>query len=142
MYSMMCTRLDIFHAIGMTRKYQSNPSKEHWKVVKRILRYLKGTIGYSLCYQGKELRLKWYTDADWGGDLDERKSTSGFAFLLYNGAISWSSKKQSYIALSIMETEFVALLAIVQEGMWLRRFMKHLINNGDAIELVLISCDS
>ena len=81
MYTMMCTRPDIFHAVGMASRYQSNPGQEHWKEVKRILRYLKATTEYSLCYQGKELRLKGYTDADWGGDLDERKSTSGFAFL-------------------------------------------------------------
>ena len=87
MYVMMC-RLDICHAVGMASIYQSNLGQEHWKAVKRILRYLKGTLEYSLCYQGKELRLKGYIDADWGGDLDERKSTSGFAFLLNNGAIS------------------------------------------------------
>ena len=86
--------------------------------------------------------MKGYTDADCGRDLDERKSTSRFAFLLNNGAISWSSKKQSCIAISIMEVEFVALSATVQEGIRLRRFMEHLINKGDAIEHVLISCDS
>ena len=93
MYAMMCIRPNIYHAIGMASRYQSNPGQEHWKAVKRILRYLKGTIEYSLCYQGKELRLKGYTDVDCEGDLDERKSTSGFAFLLNNGTISWSSKK-------------------------------------------------
>ena len=60
--------------------------------------------------------MKGYTDADWGGDLDERKSTSRLAFLLNNGAISWSSKKQSCISLSTMEAEFVALSAAMQEG--------------------------
>ena len=73
---MVCTRLDICHVVGMASRYQSNPSQEHWKVVKRILRYLKGIIDYSLCYQGNDLQLKGYIDADWGGDLDERKSTS------------------------------------------------------------------
>ena len=88
MYVMMCTRLDICHAVGMVSRYQYNPSQEHWKAVKRILRYLKGTSYYSLCYQGNYFRLKGYTDADWGGDLDKRKSTPGFTFLLNNGAIS------------------------------------------------------
>ena len=88
------------------------------------------------------MRLKGYTDADWGGDLDERKSTSRFAFLLNNGAIFWSSKKKSCIALSTMEAKFAALSVVVQEGIWLRRFMEHLINKGDVIEPVLISCDS
>ena len=127
MYAMMCTGPDVYHVIGMASRYQSNPDQEHWKEIKRILRYLKGTTEYSMCYQGKELRLKGYTDADWGVYLDERKSTSGFAFLLNNGALSWSSKKQS-CALSTMEAEFVALSTVVQEEIWLRRFMEHLIN--------------
>ena len=95
-----------------------------------------------MCYQGNYLRLKGYTDADWGGDLDERKSTSRFTFLLNNDVISWSSKKQSYIALSIMEAEFLALSAAVQNGIWLRRFLEHLITKGDAIDPVVINCDS
>ena len=61
--------------------------------MKRILRYLKGTIDYSLCYKGKELCLMGYSDAYWVGDLDEHKSTSGYTFLLNNGAITWRSKK-------------------------------------------------
>ena len=113
MYAMMCTIHDICFAIGMASRYQSNPGQTHWKAVKRILRYLKGTADYSLCYQGNDLYLMGYTDADWGGDLDERKSTSGYVFLLNNGAISWRSKKQSCIALSTMGVEFVAFSAIV-----------------------------
>ena len=88
MYAMMYTRPDICHAVGMASKYQSNLGQKHWKAVKRILRNLKGTTKYSFCYQGKELILKGYIDANWGGDLDDRKFTSGFAFLLNNGVIS------------------------------------------------------
>ena len=127
MYAMMCTRLHIYHVVGMASRYLSNPGQAHWKAIKRVLRYLKGTIDYSLYYQGNDLQLKGYTNVDWGRDLDERKSTLGFAFLLNRGAISWSSKKQSCIAISTMETEFVALSAVVQ-GVWLRIFLEHLIN--------------
>ena len=77
-----------------------------------------------------------------GGDLDERKSTSGNVFLLNNGAISWSSKKQQCIALSTMEAEFVALSAAAQEGVWLRRFFDHLGVAKHAANPVLIYCDS
>ncbi|GMP64064.1 hypothetical protein CsSME_00025502 [Camellia sinensis var. sinensis] len=108
MYAMMCTRPDICYAVGLVSRYQSNPGPAHWKAVKRILRYLRGTADYTLCYQSSDLHLVGYCDADWGGDLDERKSTSGYAFMLSDGAISWSSKKQSCIALSTMEAEFVA----------------------------------
>ena len=87
-YAMFCTRPDICFAVRMVSRYQSSPSDAHWKAVKRIMRYLRGTAGYSLCYQGNDLTLKGYTDVDWAGDEDERKSTSGFVFLLGNGAIS------------------------------------------------------
>ena len=70
--------------------------------------------------------MRGYTDADWAGDIDERKSTSGFVFLLGNSAISWSSKKQIYVALSTMESEFIAFSSTVQEGVWLKRFLNHL----------------
>ena len=70
--------------------------------------------------------MKGYTDADWGGDLDVKKSTLGYVFLLGNGVITWCSKKQTCIALSTMEAEFVAFLAAIQEAMWLKRFLCHL----------------
>jgi len=142
MYAMMCTRPDICYAVGMVSRYQSNPSMEHWKAVKRIMRYLRGTSNYMLCYQASDLRLIGYSDADWAGDIDERKSTSGYAFLLANGAISWSSKKQTCIALSTMEAEYVACSAAVQEAVWLRRFLQHtgLVETSD--EPVVVYCDS
>jgi Reverse transcriptase (RNA-dependent DNA polymerase) len=98
MYAMMCTKPDISFIVGMMSRYQANSGVSHWKVVKRILKYLKGTVDYSLCFQGENLQLMGYADADWGGDLDEGKSTSGYVFLLNNGVISWSSKKQSCIS--------------------------------------------
>ena len=141
MYAMMCMRPDICYAVGMVSRYQSNPGQGHWKAVKRVLRYLKGTADYALCYQGSDLQLEGYTDADWAGDLDERRSTSGFVFLLGCGAISWSSKKQTCIALSTMEAEFVAFSSAVQEVVWLRNFLDHLIDASDSGP-VPINCDS
>ena len=70
--------------------------------------------------------MRGYTDADWAGDVDERKFTSGFVFLLGNSAISWSSKRQTYVALSTMESEFITFSSTVQEGVWLKRFLDHL----------------
>jgi Fe-S cluster biosynthesis and repair protein YggX len=98
-YTMMCTRPDICYVIGLVSRYQSNPGQKHLMVVKMILRYLKGASNYMLCYQEKkDLRLIDFSDADWGGDVDQSKSTSGCAFLLNDSAILWRSKKQSYIA--------------------------------------------
>ncbi|CAL5374326.1 unnamed protein product [Camellia sinensis] len=142
MYAMMCTRPDICYAVGLVSRYQSNPGRAHWKAVKRILRYLRGTADYTLCYQSSDLHLVGYCDADWGGDLDERKSTSGYAFMLSDGAISWSSKKQSCIALSTMEAEFVACSSAVQEAVWLRRFLQHLDVVTHTSDPVTIHCDS
>ena len=139
MYSMICTRPDICYAIGLVRKFQSNPGLNHWK---RILRYLKGTSYCVLCYQGKDLRLVRYTDVDWKGDLDQCKLTSGYAFLLNDCAISWSSKKKSCIALSIMEVEYVVCSSVIQEAVWLRVFLQHLEIVKIAFEPVKIYYDS
>ena len=142
MYVMMCTHPDICFTVGLVSRYQSNPGREHWKAFKRILRYLKGTIDYYLVYQGSELRLVGYSDADWGGDLDQLKSTSGYVFILNKGAISWCSKKQTCIALSTMEAEFIACSAAVQEVVWLRRFFRNLGIRGDCVESITVHCDN
>ena len=126
MHAMMCTRPDICYDVGLVSRYQSNPGRKHWNVVKRILVYLKGIVDYSLCYQGGDLRLIGYTDTDWGGDLDDRKSTLGYVFLLSRGSISWSSKKQTCTTLSTMEAKYVACSVAVQEVGWLRRFLNDL----------------
>ena len=69
------------------------------------------------------MRLVGYIDADWGGDLDQHKSTFGYAFLLNDCTISWNSKKQSCIDLSTKEAEYVACSLAIQEAVWLRRFL-------------------
>jgi hypothetical protein len=142
MYAMMCTRPDICYAVSLVSRFQANPGPEHWFAVKRILRYQKGTADYMLCYQGKDLRLVAYSDANWGGDPDERKSTSGYAFWLGSGVISWSSKKQSCIALSTMEAEYIACSVAVQEGVWLSRFLKQCSVVTIPMSPVTIYCDS
>ena len=88
------------------------------------------------------LHLVGYSDVDWGGDLDQRKATSDYAFLLSNGAISWSTKKQSYIALSTIESEYVTCSAAVQEGVYLKRFIVGLGIVARASESVTIHCNS
>ena len=87
-YAMLCTRPNIYFAIGMVSRYQSNLGPVHWQVVKRIFRYLRGTSDLVLCYQGGDLRLRGYSDADEASDRDEHKSTTGYAFLLSGAAIS------------------------------------------------------
>ncbi|XP_042944486.1 secreted RxLR effector protein 161-like [Carya illinoinensis] len=116
MYAMLCTRPDICFAVELVSRYQSNPRPIHWQAVKRIFQYLRRTADLILCYQGGDMRLKGYRDADWASDKDERKSTTGYSFMLSGGVISWCSKKQSCIALSTMESKYVACSAAVQEA--------------------------
>ncbi|RVW86375.1 Retrovirus-related Pol polyprotein from transposon TNT 1-94 [Vitis vinifera] len=95
--------------VGMLGRYQSDPGFEHWKAAKKVMRYLQGTKDYMLTYKRSEqLEVVGYSDSDYGGCLDSLKSTSGFVFMLANGAISWKSEKQSITASSTMEAEFVA----------------------------------
>jgi hypothetical protein len=93
MYAMVCTRPYIAHAVGFLSRYMSKPGKEHWTTVKRVFRYLHGTTRYGLCYQGRPildrvLDIHGFVDVDWVGDLDCRRSTSGYVFNLFGGAIS------------------------------------------------------
>jgi len=108
MYAMVCTRPDIAHAVGVVSRYLDNPGKEHWEVVKWILRYLRGSSDECLCFGASNLILKGYTDVDMAGDLDNRKSTIGYLFTFSGGAISWQSKLQKCVALSITKAEYIA----------------------------------
>jgi len=123
MYAMLCRRPDICFTVGLVSRYQSNPGPTHWQAVKRSMRYLCGTIDLILCYQGGDLKLRGYSYADWGGDPDESRSTSGYVFTLSGGAISWCSKKQDCITLSTMETKYIARSITTQEAIWLRHFL-------------------
>ncbi|KAL0298882.1 UNVERIFIED_CONTAM: Retrovirus-related Pol polyprotein from transposon TNT 1-94 [Sesamum radiatum] len=142
MYAMMCTRPDLCVAVGIVSRYHRNPGPEHWIAVKRILRYLKGTSYMALCYHGGSLKLVGYSDADGSADRDERKSTSGYAFLLGGAAITWCSKKHPCISLSTMEVEYVACTSAVQEAIWLRRFLKSLRISMHIDDAIVIYCDN
>ena len=100
----------------------SNPSTDHWMGVKRVLRYLKGTSRYGLKFSISEQQpeLVGYSDADRAGDVDTRRSTSGYVFQYGNGTISWSTKKQTTVTKSSTEAEYVALSLATQEAVWLR----------------------
>ena len=80
MYAMVCTRPDIAHAVGVVSKFMSRSGKEHWEAIKWILRYLKGSLDTCLCFTSASLKLRGYVDVDFAGDIDSRKSTTGFVF--------------------------------------------------------------
>ena len=130
MHAMIGTRPDICFAVGAVSKFMSDPGKEHWTAVKRILRYLRGTQDYQLELSGSDnsttVVLHGYCDSDWGGNPDDRRSTSGYAFSLGRGAINWSSKRQPTTALSSTEGEYMASTHATKEAIWLRTLLKDL----------------
>jgi hypothetical protein len=139
MYAMVCIRADITHAVGVVSRFLANPGKEHWNAVKWILRYLRGTSKMSLCFGSREPELIGYTDADMAGDIDSRKSTSGFLITFSGGAVSWQSKLQKCVALSTTEAEFIATTEACKEMLWMKQFLHEL---GQEQQKYVVHCDS
>ena len=92
MNAMVCTRPDITHAVGVVSQFLSNPNKKHWSTMKWILRYLKGTSSFNLCFGNNKPVLDGYTDAYMAGDVDFRKSTSRYLMKFAEGVVSWQSR--------------------------------------------------
>ncbi|KAL6323845.1 hypothetical protein AAG906_005840 [Vitis piasezkii] len=142
MYAQTCTRPDINFAVGMLGRYQSDPGFEHWKAAKKVMRYLQGTKDYMLTYKDRTIRGCRLLGFDYGGCLDSLKSTSGFVFMLANGAISWKSEKQSITASSTMEAEFVACFEASSHALWLWNFISGLGVVDSIAKPLRIYCDN
>ncbi|RVW26309.1 Retrovirus-related Pol polyprotein from transposon TNT 1-94 [Vitis vinifera] len=143
MYAQVCTRSDIAYIVGMLGRYLSNPGMDHWKKAKRVMRFLQRTKDYMLTYhRSSHLEIVGYSDSDFAGCLDSRRSTSGYIFMLVGGAVSWKSVKQTLIASSTMEAKFIACYEASNHGIWLRNFVTQL-RIVDGIEKPLrINCDN
>ena len=122
----MTTRPDIAFATNICGRYASNPGIKHWNLVKRIFGYLKRTIDLKINYKRSNDKIKGYTDADFAGCTDTRKSTTGYAFTLAGGPISWKSKRQKCVSMSTAESEYIAIGNGVKEALWLRKLMTHI----------------
>ena len=105
------TRPDMTYSVSILSRYMMNPTSDHWIASKRVLRYLKGTIDFGLVYvKGvKNLNVIGYSDSDFAGDVEDRKSTSGQVFFLGGLPITWNSLKQKVVALSLCEAEYIAI---------------------------------
>jgi hypothetical protein len=128
LYIAITTRPDIVPAVSACGKFAENPGKAHWDALLQILAYLHGT--QHLCLElgavSKEITLSAYADADWAGDLDKRKSRSGYVVLCNDSPIIWSSKLQQSVALSSTEAEYVSLSLASREVIWCRTLLKEL----------------
>ena len=121
------TRPDIMYSVGMISRYMDQPTEMHLQSAKRILRYIRGTADLGISYKrGGEGSLIAFADSDYAGDVDDRRSTSGYVFMLGTGAVSWSSKKQPVVTLSSTEAEFIAAASCACQGVWMRRIMEKL----------------
>ena len=103
------SRPDIAFSVGVCARYQATPRESHLTAVKRIIRYINGTLDYGLWYlKDFNACLAGYSDADWARSVDDRKSTSGGCFYLGNNLVSWMSKKQNLVSLSMAKAEYIA----------------------------------
>ncbi|CAN6466402.1 unnamed protein product [Victoria cruziana] len=138
------TRPDIVYSVNQVSQFMHAPTDAHMEVVKRILRYLKGTLNDGLVYSKDDRyldghRLMTYTDADWAGDPDERRSVSGYCVFIGNNAVVWSSKKQKAVARSSAEAEYRAMAAGVADVTWVRHLLEEL---NEPISSSILFCDN
>ncbi len=135
MYLSICTRPDISYPVGALARYMTNPTTVHGQAAKAVVKYLKGTSNHGITYgpttgqspyNSPEIKLAGYCDSDYAGDVDTRRSTTGYVFMVNGGAVSWQSKLQPTVAVSTAEAEYMSAAAAVKEGLWLRKLMADL----------------
>lgn len=123
-YIALSTRPDISYSISLLARFQDKPTLKLCQAINHLLKYLNTTKHYSLKFSGNINSLIGYSDADWGGDLINRKSTSAFVFFFGNCTVSWQSRLQPTVALSTVEAEYLALTSATQEAIWLRSLLQ------------------
>lgn len=135
------TRPDIIFSVNLVSRFMEKPKEQHMLAAKRILRYIQGKTEFGIQYvRGGEEKLVGYADSDFAGDMDDRKSTSGFVFMLSGGAVSWASKKQPIVTLSTTEAEFVAAAYGACQAIWLKNILEEI--GVDQEEGITLYCDN
>ena len=152
MYLVVSTRPDIAFAVATLSKFNAKPTALHYSAAKHLLRYLKQTPDLALEYGAqKPIRtinyvplpasaLHGFSDSDFAGDTEDRKSTSGYVFCLAGAAISWRAKKQKLVSLSTVEAEYIGYSEATREGIWLQRLLSEI--TGEVIGPISIFCDN
>jgi hypothetical protein len=123
------TRPDIQYTVNQLSQHCATPVVRHWNAAIRVVRYLKGTLEYGITYKDGGtygLKLQGYSDADYAGNIDDRRSTSGQIFFLGGGPVSWGSTKQRSVSTSTTEAEYIALCEACKQGQWLRGLLREL----------------
>lgn len=142
LYISRISRPDISFAVNAVSRFNNNPGQAHWKAVKRIFRYLKGTINYKITFtNGQEHNITGYSDADWANNMEDSKSITGCVVKMCGGPILWTSKRQRTVALSTVEAEYIALASTCQEVVWLRELSKEIEQIVNP-EPTVIHCDN
>ncbi|XP_055527725.1 uncharacterized protein LOC129720286 [Wyeomyia smithii] len=127
LYLLVNARPDVSKSVGLLGRKMSNPNQSDWPAAQRVLQYLNTTKNLRLKFGPvKDWKLIGYSDSDWAGDQQTRKSTTGVVFFFGEGPISWISKAQASVALSSLEAEYNALTIACQEAVWIRRLLKDL----------------
>ena len=140
MYAMVCTRQDLAHAVSVVSRFMGQPGREHWQAVKRIFRYLRGTSDVGLIYGGDtQCLVTGYSDSDYAGDVDTRRSMTGYVFTLGGSVVSWKATLQPTVTLSTTEAEYMALTEAAKEGIWLKGLVSDL---GLHHDQATVYCDS
>jgi hypothetical protein len=135
------TRPDICYAVNAFSQFMSQSRQIHWVIVKHVLRYLRGTVGYDLRYASSiDMRLQGYADSDWAGSTIDKKSTFECCFSLGSAMVSWCSMKRTFVALSTIEVEYIVVRTTVREAVWLRKLLAGLF--GQMLDPTVIHCDN
>jgi hypothetical protein len=135
------TRPDIMYGVSLISRFMDTPKNSHWQAGKRLLRYIAGTMNHGILYStSNNLQLVGYTDSDFAGSIDDKKSTSGYAFHLGTGIVAWASKKQPIVTISSTEEEYVEGTSAACQAVWMRRILKDLMHNQE--EPTTIYCDN
>ena len=140
LYLMLSSRPDISFAVNQVSQFCENPQRCHWTAVKRIMAYLKRTPEHGIRFGPKLNPLLGFTDADFAGDTETRRSTSGYVFLLNEGPVAWNSRRQKCVTLSTTEAEYVAACEATRECIWIKRLLREL--TPDWIGAIPIMCDN
>ena len=139
---MVNTRSDLAFSVGYVSRFLEEPQKDHLAAVKKILRYVVGTKGWGLKYEKhkEQIQLTGFSDSDFAGDVDARRSTTGVIFFLGNSPITWQSMKQKVVAQSSCKAEYIAAANATCQGVWLARVLAEV--HGSAPSVLMLRVDN